>query len=183
MEDSITIDLNTIEILFRNHYDELSRYAFSILKEQESAEDIVQKLFIKLWEKRNELGGINHVKAYLYQSVYNTCINELKVIKRKGTHSSITEQMNLKATDDASEKLRSEELLLKIDTAIERLPKKCGEVFKLSRTKEMTYKEISEQLNISIKTVENHMGKALKLMREELTEYLPIVLISILLLK
>ena len=85
-------------------------------------------------------------------------------------------------TED-SEPILYQELEGRIEEALQTLPEKCGEVFQLSRLKDLSYKEISEQLNISIKTVENHMGKALKMMRMELQDYLPAIIITLLLLK
>ena len=85
-------------------------------------------------------------------------------------------------TED-SEPILYQELEGRIEEALQILPEKCGEVFRLSRFKDLSYKEISEQLNISIKTVENHMGKALKIMRTELQDYLPAIIITLLLLK
>lgn len=183
MEENMVIDANTIETLFRTYYDGLCRYAFTILKGQDEAEDVVQKLFIKLWEKRNELEIAKDVKSYLFRSTYNASLNELKRLKKKNMHDTIDSNMNLQGNEDASSTVLSAELESKIEAAINTLPEKCGEVFKMSRMKELSYKEISEQLNVSIKTVENHMGKALKLMRVALSEYLPELVLTILLMQ
>lgn len=180
MKGVIKIDSKTIEVLFREYYEELSRYSFSIVKNQDEAEDVVQKLFIKLWEKRAELTEVNNMKSYLYRATYNSSLNVLDHIKRKGVHTQLTTE--IVANNSASDQLMSNELADKIMLSIQELPEKCGEVFKLSRDEQLSYKEISEKLNISIKTVENHMGKALKLMRRALSAYLHI-LITILLLK
>lgn len=179
MEAHLKIDSKAIEALFRTHYDELNRYAYSIIKDPESAEDIVQKLFIKLWEKRNELTITSNARAYLYQATYRAALNELEKLKRQGMHTPLNNVIAIGSTNETGETLSSKELEQQIETAIRSLPEKCEQVFRLSRTKEMSYKEISETLDISVKTVENHMGKALKLMRKALIDYLPVLLITL----
>ncbi|MDB2657069.1 RNA polymerase sigma-70 factor [Crocinitomicaceae bacterium] len=169
------------ESTFREHYEPLTRYAHSILKNQEEAEDAVQKLFIKFWEKRFEL-QIDNIRAYLYRATYNTCLNQVKSNKNSLRHVPESE-VQVHASDDASDGVLSEELQKQIQDAIEVLPEKCRQVFHLSRFEEKTYKEISEELNISVKTVENHIAKALRIMRTELAEYLPLLLITILVSK
>jgi RNA polymerase sigma-70 factor (ECF subfamily) len=95
----------------------------------------------------------------------------------------ITDQENgFQSDSDTSSRIRSSELELQIEKAIQTLPTKCAEVFRMSRFNEYSYKEIAEKLDISIKTVENHIGKALKLMRQELEEYLPALIVTILLM-
>lgn len=169
------------ESTFREHYEPLTRYAHSILKNQEEAEDAVQRLFVKFWEKRFEL-EIDNVRAYLYRATYNTCLNQVKSNKNALRHVPDSE-VQIHASDDASHGMLGEELQLQIQDAMEVLPEKCRQVFQLSRFEEKSYKEISEELNISVKTVENHIAKALKIMRTELSEYLPLLLITILVSK
>lgn len=183
MKEFTMINANVIETLFHEHYQGLSRYAFSILKDQEEAEDVVQKLFVKLWDKRKDIEIWKDAKSYLYRSTYNASLNELKRIKRHTMYETADKENGFQSDNDSSSKVMSEELEIRIDKAIQTLPPKCGEVFRMSRFKELSYKEIAEKLDISVKTVENHMGKALKLMREELEEYLPAIIVTILLLK
>ena len=183
MEVITEINHQAIETMFHNHYTGLCRYAFTILKDQEEAEEVVQQLFIRLWEKRRETNILKDTRAYLYRAVYNQSLNELKRLKRNAMHTEVTEDLMVKADGGTSDGIMSRELEVRIETAIQTLPEKCGEVFRLSRYDEMTYKEIAEKLEISVKTVENQMGKALRLMRQELKDYLPLVLIIILLSK
>lgn len=180
MEVITELDNKTIDRLFHDHYKGLCRYAFSILKVQNEAEDVVQQLFITLWEKRRELEISKDPRAYLYRSTYNRCLNEVKRIKRRGTQTDAAEESSLKSPHDASDKLIGREMEECIELALQTLPEKCGEVFRLSRIDELSYKEIAEKLDISTKTVENHMGKALRLMRDELREFLPLIVITML---
>ncbi len=177
------LDAKAIDSLFHEHYPALCRYAHSILKDQDLAEDIVQQLFIVIWEKRGELDVLENPRAYLYRSVYNRCLNEVKRSKRRGEYADVGAMYNLQSDGSAGERIMSSELEAQIEFAVQQLPDKCQEVFRLSRFEELSYKEIAAELNVSVKTVENHMGKALRIMREELKEYLPLVVITILLMK
>lgn len=177
MEEQLQMDAEIVKKLFEDHYEELSRYAFSILKDQEESEDVVQQLFVKLWEKKERVMVTTNVRAYLFRSVYNGCMNEIKKMERKGRHVTEDEHLEIVGFDDATRGVSIQELEQKIELAIQKLPAKCGEVFRLSRSEELSYKEISERLNVSVKTIENHMGKALRIMREEMAEYIPLLLI------
>lgn len=181
MEVAVKIDSTTIESMFNEYFEKLCRYAFTILRNQEEAEEIVQRLFIKIWEKRKTI-EMQEVQAYLYQSTKNFCLNEIKRVKIKtADYLEINEQSHNSVEPDES--IISSELKEKIEESMRTLPEKCQAVFRLSRMKNLSYKEIADELNISVKTVENHMGKALKLMRVELSEYLPQIIATILILK
>lgn len=162
------------EMIFNDYYTPLVSYSNTIVKDQGDAEDIVQQLFIKVWQKRSELEKIDSIRNYLYRSVYNASLNRVKQQAVRNTYAK--EQVHLHSVT-ADINLGQKELQQKIDEAIAKLPEQCAHVFKLSRFKELKYHEIAAELNISVKTVENHMGKALRLMREMLKEYLPILLI------
>lgn len=174
--------IGTYENLFRDNYEPLTRYAFSLMKNQQDAEDVVQRLFIKFWEKRDDLRDVLDMRAYLFRSTYNTCLNELKRLQRLRSAGSV-DDVHVAHGDDASHRILGMELTERIETATAKLPEKCQEVFRLSRFEELSYKEISERLNISVKTVENHMVKALRCMREDLVDYLPLLVLTILLSK
>lgn len=169
------------ESSFREHYQPLTRYAHSIIKNQEEAEDAVQRLFVKFWEKRFEL-KVDNVRAYLYRATYNTCLNQVKQSKHTLNHVP-EEEVQVHASEQASDLVLGSELQEQIEQAMQVLPEKCREVFRKSRFEEKSYKEISEELNISVKTVENHIAKALRIMRSELSAYLPLLLITILVSK
>lgn len=182
MTNVVEINTAVLNTLFKNHYDELCRYAFSILKDQDVAEDVVQQLFIKLWEKRSTIGEIENVRSYLFRSTFNMSLNEQKRMQRMPKREEYSAQnVSLQLSDHANNLIESKELQERIGAAMMVLPEKCRDVFHLSRNEQLSYKEIAEQMNISIKTVENQVGKALKIMREELKEYLPVLLITFIL--
>lgn len=182
MTKVVEINTEVLNTLFKAHYDELCRYAFSILKDQDVAEDVVQQLFIKLWEKRNSVGEIDNIRSYLFRSTFNMSLNEQKKMQRMPkSDEDLVLNNSLQSSDNSSNLLASNELQERIDSAMMVLPEKCREVFHLSRSEQLSYKEIAEQMNISIKTVENQVGKALRIMREELKDYLPLVILTLVL--
>lgn len=166
--------------LFRKYYGYLCNYANQFLKDQEAAEEVVQDIFFKLWQNRTGLDIEVSIKSYLFRTVQNTCLNQLKHQKVKETYQSY-HQRQIELQEQQVHTLAEEnELSHIIDEAINQLPEERKKVFKLSRFEELKYKEIAEKLGISIKTVEAQMGKALKQLRVSLADYLPLVVLLLL---
>jgi RNA polymerase sigma-70 factor (ECF subfamily) len=170
-------DQSAFEMIFKNHYKPLCNYAFTFLRDRDEAEEIVQATFLTVWEKKESIAIESSLKAYLYRAVRNSCLNAKKHIKIKQKHSEETLHIADNSNEAVLETVISSELDQKIGAAIMELPEQCRLVFKLSRYENLKYQEIADQLNISIKTVENQIGKALKIMREHLKEYLPVLMI------
>lgn len=166
------------EELFRTHYKALHAYANLILKDEDSAEEVVQNMFLKFWEKRELLQVETSMKAYLYKCVYNDSLNLLKHEKVKLKYQDFTKQTADHLSDSASAKVELGELQIRLREALNVLPEQCRTIFQLSRFEELKYREIAEKLNISIKTVENQMGKALRLLRVELSDFLLLALLG-----
>ena len=162
------------EKVFKEHFKNLHAYAGSILKDDASAEEIVQQVFLKLWEKKEQIGDLQSVPAYLYRSVHNECLNFLKHIKVKAAHQAHTLHAS-KDLDNPTDQATLKELQSRIDAAVNALPEQCRTIFQLSRYEELKYREIADKLGLSVKTVENQMGKALKTLRAKLADYLPVV--------
>lgn len=176
--EALTVgDITAFEMLFRTYYQPLCNYAFTFLRDKEDAEEIVQSTFLLVWEKRETLAIRTSVKPYLYAMVRNACLNVIKHEKIKQKYVSEEIAMADRSHDSVTHTVASNELEYRIKVAMEELPEQCRMVFKLSRFEELKYAEIAEQLNISVKTVENHMGKALKIMREQLKDYLPLIIV------
>jgi RNA polymerase sigma-70 factor (ECF subfamily) len=176
--EALTVgDITAFEMLFRTYYQPLCNYAYTFLQDKEDAEEIVQSTFLLVWEKRETLAIRTSVRPYLYAMVRNACLNIIKHEKIKQKY--VGEEMALadRSHDSVANAVASNELEYRIKVAMEELPEQCRMVFKLSRFEELKYAEIADQLNISIKTVENHMGKALKIMREQLKDYLPLIIV------
>ena len=165
------------EMLFKTYYQPLCRYATSYLKDPDSAEEVVQAAFIGFWEKRESISIETSVKSYLYRAIRNACLNELKheQVKQKFAAGEVTKGEAL--SESADHLAIHLELEDKIRAAIQTLPEQCRLIFTMSRFEELKYQEIADQLGLSVKTVENQMGKALKIMRAQLKEYLPLLAI------
>lgn len=172
-------DYKAYEALFRTYYAPLVRFATDILKDQDAAEDRVQEVFVKIWERRSQIRIEQSLKAYLYMAVKNHCFNMLKTEQRQVfMEDGDVETLELEGLQ-TSDLLDTKLLSGHIHEAIEKLPPKCALIFKMSRYEDKTYKEIAETLSLSVKTVENQMGKALMLMRRYLAPYLYLVIIGV----
>jgi len=168
----IAKDKSAFEIVFNNLYKPLCGYANKFLDETELAEELVQEVFVKFWEKCDTIAPDSSIKSYLYRSVHNTCLNHIKHIKVRDTYRQyVIEQMEYTLLD-VNEDSEPPELEKRIYDAIDALPPQCSKIFKLSRFEGLKYKEIASHLGLSIKTIEVQMGKALRVLREKFKDRL-----------
>lgn len=173
-------DEAAFEQIFKTHFKNLHSYAFTIIRDEILAEEIVQNIFYKIWEKAEQINPGGSIKAYLYKAVHNESINCLKHLKvRYNYQQQMLHQMK-NETDNAAKKISLKELESKLHHALNELPQQCRTIFQKSRFEELKYRQIAEELNISVKTVENQMGKALKILRSKLIDFLPLILFSLL---
>jgi len=170
-------DITAFEMIFKTYYQPLCNYAYTFVQDRDEAEEIVQSTFLSVWEKRADLAIHTGVKPYLYAMVRNAALNVIKHEKIKQQHASVEVAVAEKSVESVTHTVMASELEDRIYKALNKLPEQCRLVFKLSRFEELKYAEIAEQLNISVKTVENQMGKALKIMREQLKDYLPLLIV------
>lgn len=170
-------DITAFEMFFKTYYQPLCNYAYTFIQDRDEAEEIVQSAFLSVWEKRDTLDIKTSLKSYLYTMVRNTSLNVIKHEKIKQKYVGEAMAIEDRSHEGVAQAVLSSELEDRIQMAMEVLPEQCRLVFKLSRFEELKYAEIAEQLEISIKTVENHMGKALKIMREQLKDYLPLLIV------
>lgn len=168
------------EQAFKTHFKALHSYAFTIVKDDMAAEEIVQNIFLKIWEKKQDLVLDSSVRAYLYKAVHNESLNVLKHKKIKTAYQVHTLHQMKNETDNAAKKLLTGELEGKIRKALNELPEQCRTIFQLSRFEELKYQDIANHLGLSVKTIENQMGKALKLLRIKLAEFLPLIVLALL---
>lgn len=169
-------DRSAIDSIFLNYHSFLCRVSFRIVNDTEAAKDVVQEVFIKLWRNRKELDIRYSLEAYLKRAVVNTSLNYVESKKRFTPLDLHAEAINETEEHPAG----VNELSSRIDFAINRLPLRTKAVFSLIRFEEMSYKEVAESLNISLKAVEKEMMKALRLLREALKEFLPMIIVSLL---
>ncbi len=165
-------DEGAFDVLFRRYYGPLVGLAESMLRTRAVAEEVVQDVLLELWRRREGLIVTDTLRAYLFRSVRNRSLNELRRGKvEKAGEPYARGETSAPAT--AQTDLDNEELNLAISTAVAALPDPCREVFEMSRTHNLKYSEIAETLGVSIKTVEARMGRALKELRERLAAWLP----------
>ena len=155
-------------MLFKTFYQPLCNYAYTFIQDRDEAEEIVQSTFLSVWEKRDGLEIRTGVKPYLYAMVRNACLNVIKHEKIKQKHVASELALAERSIESVSRTVMASELETRISEAMGKLPEQCRLIFKLSRFEELKYAEIADQLQLSVKTVENQMGKALKIMREGL---------------
>ena len=170
-------DEATFEQVFKSHFKRLHAFAFTILQNEAEAEEIVQQVFFKLWERNDNLSVTGSVTAYLYRAVHNESLNFIKHQKVKSNHQLHVAYSMKNEVEHPAKKVLAGELEKKIHAALNELPEQCRTIFQLSRFDELKYREIADKLGISVKTVENQMGKALKLMRAKLVDFLSFILL------
>lgn len=153
------------ELLFREHYGKLAEYAYSIVKNKEDAEDAVQEVFIKIWQNKPAVIENEGIKFYLLTATKNTCIS---LLRKQALLVPYAEQDKglLQAMEAESQAPLPVDYSTLIAEAFSLLPPQCRAIFKLSRLAKLTYAQIAAELNLSVKTIENQMGKAIRIMRE-----------------
>lgn len=173
-------DKFAFELLFKRYYADLVRFSFHMTKSIEVSEDIVQDVFIKVWEGRKNLDPERSIKIYLYRAVKNQTLNYLKHLKFE-SFLRITEDFeNMPDGSNPEMDLYYSEFEKIVREAIQHLPERCRLIFLLHRQNGLTYSEIAQILGLSIKTVEAQMGHALKVLRKILIPYLHLFLFYLL---
>lgn len=163
-------DERAFKVLFQKYYAPMCHFARQFLKDSEMAEETVQDLFVRIWEKRDSLNIETSFKHYFFRSVRNQCLNQLQHQKIRNQYASAILESSYQEIDQEQYYLEVD-LIERIEKSINALPTKRQEIFRLSRERGLKYKEIAEELNISVKTVEAQMGLALKYLRDELKDF------------
>jgi RNA polymerase sigma-70 factor (ECF subfamily) len=171
--------------LFLTYYQPLCRYAFHFVRSKELAEEIVDDAFYHLWEKYADVSKIKSIKAYLYMSVHNHCINELKSSSHQQSAATVSVYSNegidfletvFSDGDYPLGYLLMGELDKQVRKSIDMLPDSCRDIFLMSREKGMTYQAIAKQTGLSVNTVKYHIKNALALLSKDLSRYMLVVL-------
>lgn len=166
-------NLQSYEKLFRELFKPLCAFALKYVNDLDECRNLVQEVFISLWEKYDGLpAGTNH-RSYLFTAVRNRCLNHLRDKKKLTILENVAEANHA----ETSTELEAKELEREIELGINSLPEKCRQIFELNRMEGLKYGEIAEKLGISIKTVEAQMSKALSVLRTHLGEFLTIIFI------
>ncbi len=166
--------------LFRLYYADLCAFALRYLHSESQAEDLVSETFYTLWKSREALGKIDNIKAYLFKSVRNNCLYYLRSQKNKpqiqDVDFSLLEPQSI-LVKNAMDTLILKELAEQLMVLIEDLPPQQQKIFKMKRFDNKKNKEIADELNLSVKTVEMHVSKATSTLRTKLKSYLPSLII------
>lgn len=158
-------DEHALKLVYLHFYEKLCIYILNFSADRDLAEDVVQDTFLKLWNSRHNLRSDGALSAYLYKITYNNFIDNYRKTKQLDEELENIRLVTLtELLDDANEDLFNQRLD-KVKKAIEQLPPRCKEIFLMNKEKGMRYKEIAKALDLSVKTVENQIGKALQLLR------------------
>jgi len=159
------LDKNRFQQVFKQYYNPLCNFASTYVKDHKLAQDIVQDVFAKLWDKRSEIQISTNEKSYLFQAVKNRA---LEIIKKRNLDKRLAEENVLNIDNNTNVDEQANKYMLKefLYKSIRQLPPKCQEIFVLNKINGLTYKEIATDLDISVKTVENQIGKAYRKLRE-----------------
>ncbi len=168
-------DRAALKVLFEEYYLYVCSNIHRFIVDRSLVEDLAQEVFIRFWEKRHQITVTSNLRAYLRRMAINEALGYLRR-KKLFTDDEINTELPAQAHENAEAQYLHTELEDHVRQAIDSLPPKCRAVFQLSRFEELTYKEIAERMEISVKTVENQMGKALRVLREKLQGYLSMFL-------
>ena len=182
--DYLLIDDSNFEEIYLNYFPRLLRFALEYVSNKEDAENIIQDVFAILWERRDVLKVHVSLASYLFILIKNRCIDYLRMkkhaeigLEQMQAHFTYEQQMKLYSLEALDHLLVSNSDLEHLITcAIDSLPPKCREIFILNKIDGKKYKEIAEYLDISVNTVENQMSIALKKLRGQLKDYMPVFL-------
>jgi RNA polymerase sigma-70 factor, ECF subfamily len=173
-------DEQAFELLVRKFNARLCAFANKFINDPEEAQEIVQDMFIKIWERRDEIDPEDSLKSYIFKIVQNLSLNKLRRRKVESRYTEIYKLVYIEQYEfSAHESLLARELEEHIVDSIGKLPSECRKVFELSRIEGLKYREIAVSLHISVKTVEAQMSKALRSLRVELSEYMTLLLIAL----
>jgi RNA polymerase sigma-70 factor (ECF subfamily) len=174
-------DAEAFEYVFRNYFKKLFNYADNLLRNNYQAEEVVTDVFTKLWTNRSQLTVKTSLHSYLFRAVYNNCLNQIRRVKVENKYKSYFlycfKEMQTNAQDYPFARLVEKELEQKIDEIITSLPEQCRAMFLLSRDEGLTHEEIAVRFGVSVNTVHTQIARALKKFREELQNYLLLLLV------
>jgi len=170
-------DKYAFTVIFTKYYQDLVRFSFRFTKNSDASEELVQELFVKLWEERKLLTFHTSLKSYLLKSAQNRSIDWLRHLNIKKKYASEILDNPILSENDIENYILHSELESNLFRALNKIPAPNAEVFRMSRNESLNYNEIAQKLDVSVRTVEVRMAKALSLLREELIDFLLLTII------
>jgi len=172
-------DKKAYSLLFNKYYKNLVLFGGNFLQNKQLCEDIVQSIFLKLWKDRESLDIQTSLKSFLLRSVQNSCLDELRHKGVVREHESYSLTFGASDDMDTDKYVLYSDLQAHLEAALIKLPAACREAFEMNRLEGLKYREIAERLNVSERTVEVRIGKALSLLRDHLKEFLVFFLLIV----
>lgn len=170
------LDRSSFEELFRAYFTPLCSFARKYVDDKDEVKDIIHQVFIALWQQRDELDLSRSLKSYLFTAVHNRCLNYLRDRRKIVQYEAPQHEAQVGEYLESRDHLVASETEARINSALDELPEKCREIFMMNRFEQLKYREIAAKLNISVKTVETQMSRALKTLREKLSDLLILLL-------
>jgi RNA polymerase sigma-70 factor (ECF subfamily) len=167
-----TNDQSAFTVLFTKYYQDLVRFSFGFTRDSDASEEIVQEVFLKLWENRNSVVINISLKSFLLKTVQNRSIDSLRHVNITHKYASMVLDHPILSENDTENYILHSELQANFELAMAKIPVQYAEAFRMSRIEALNYQEIAKKLDISVRTVEVRISKALSLLREELKDYL-----------
>lgn len=165
-------DIREFERLFEKYYGPLCHQADKIVRDMDTAEDLVQEFFYQFWKNRESFSPKLSLNAYLYQAIRNNALHHLEHLAvRKNYAAHVISEFKVSTPSQGQTDVELNDLGNIINATLKTMPERCSRIFRMNRFEGMKYREIAEILSISVKTVEADMGKALQMFRKSLKEY------------
>jgi len=161
-------DSNSFEMIFRSLYPSLCFFAEHLVHSSDDAEDIVEDVFVKLWNKQLKFESEQHLKAFLYRSAKNACLDFLKVHERTGSRNTFFAEERGYSDDACLNEIIRAEIIAEVYLAIEQLSPQCSKIITMSYLDGKSNQEIADALNLSVQTVKNQKGRGLALLKQRL---------------
>lgn len=165
-------DKKSFSYIFSKYYKDLVHFAFTFSKDTDTAEEIVQDVFVKFWDNRHFIHVSSSVKSYLLKATQNKCLDWLRHQKIKEEYLKIAPYITPLSENNTDNYLLLSELQSNLDKALNSLPEEIAEAFRLSRFVDLKYSQIARKQNVSVRTVEVRISRALQLLRDALKDNL-----------
>ncbi|MDE7074327.1 MAG: RNA polymerase sigma-70 factor [Odoribacter sp.] len=168
-------DSHAFAILFRRYYRDMVLYAGTYIQDLPACEDIVQNVFLRLWTEHREAQNIRSLKSFLLKSVQNGAISHLRHLEIRGKYADLSVAEEAAVTHEAEEYILYSELMARLEKAMTRLTPEQRRCFEMNRLQGIRQKQIADELQMPLRTVEFRIAEALRILKEQLKDYFPLI--------